>query len=312
MNKLGIWLNDKEYLCDVNEHTTCDEVIELLIKPSVNEIPHSFEVNACEYKLDKMFAKQTDSSNNISNGRMDENGQNYLPRKSRLEMAYDSRIQDLFERINLLDSTIEIYDNTDIEDGLNDDEIVENQVTRLGMLLKKQSVTIKNLSKQHNTCLSTEKRTKEKLLKELEENYNRMKMFDRQLQRLQSTLDDLNWRSNKYEMRPESNIIKHHAIPCTSCSPTLTKHKFTTDPETHLRKAMVNSPKSEHGCKNDECPALAHDIYRQRDKQYSIENNNPILSDGDMVDSNNKEILTRKEIISLTFGLEDEESSVLV
>jgi hypothetical protein len=312
MNKLGIWLDDKEYLCDVNEHTTCDEVIELLIKPSVNEIPHSFEVNACEYKLDKMFAKQTDSSNNISNGSMDENGQNYLPRKSRLEMAYDSRIQDLFERINLLDSTIEIYDNTDIEDGLNDDEIVENQVTRLGMLLKKQSVTIKNLSKQHNTCLSTEKRTKEKLLKELEENYNRMKMFDRQLQRLQSTLDDLNWRSNKYEMRPESNIIKHHAIPCTSCSPTLTKHKFTTDHETHLRKAMVNSPKSEHGCKNDECPALAHDIYRQRDKQYSIENNIPILSDGDMVDSNNKEILTRKEIISLTFGLEDEESSVLV
>ena len=315
MNKLGIWLNDKEYLCDVNEHTTSDEVIELLIKPPANGIAHSFKVNACEYKLDKLFAKQSDSSNNISNGSMDENRQNFIPRKSRLEMVYDSRIQDLSERINLLDSTIEIYDNTDVEDGLNDEEIVENQVTRMGILLKKQSVTIKNLSKQHNTCLSTEKITKEKLLEELEKNYNRVKMFDRELQRLRSTLDDLNWRSNRYEQRPESNIAKHHFVPCTSCSPKLTRNKFTTDHKCNVSKFKVNyeSPKSEHGCKNEECRALAHDIHRQRDKQnFAEDNDGSILCDEDFVGSNDKGILTRKEIISLTFGLEDDESSIMV
>ena len=321
MNKLGIWLNNKEYLCDVNEHTTCDEVIQLLIKPPVNEIPHSFEVNACEYKLDKLFAKQSDSSNNISNGSMDKSGQSRIPRKSRLDIVYDSRIQELSERISLLDSTIEIYDNTDFEDGLTDDEIIENQVTRMGMLLKKQSITIKNLSKRQNTCLHTEKIAKEKLLVELENNYNQMSVFDDQLQQFQSTLDVLNQRSNKYEMNPEqySNMrTKIHAIPCPSCSPELTRNKFTTDYENNHSKDMVNytpSKLSEHGPYTaNACQALGHDIYRQRDNLHCVEdiNDNPRPSDVDIMDSNEKDILTRKEIISLTFGLKDEESSVLV
>ena len=299
MNKLGIWLNDKEYLCDVDEHTTCDEVIQLLIKPPVNEVPHSFEVNAYEYKLDKLFANQSDSSNNISNGSMDENRQNHIPRKSRLDIVYDNRLQELSERISLLDLAIEIYDNTDDEDGLNDDEIIENQVTRMGMLLKKQSSTIKNLSRQQNTYLCAEKITKEKLVAELEKIYNQMRMFDVKLQQLRSTFDVLNWGSNKYEMR-----TKNQAIPCSSCSPKLSRNKFTTDHESNHSKGIVNYTrcKSEHA-PHEQCWTQTHDIHKHGD---------PRLSDGDIIDSNDKEILTRKEVISLTFGLEDEESSVLV
>ena len=290
MNQSGVWLNDKEYLCDLNEHTTCDEVIQLLIKPPMNETAHSCEINACEYKLDKLFAKQSDSSNNISNTSMDESRQSHMPRKSRLDIVYDNRIKELSERINLLNSTIEIYDNTDVEDGLTDDEIIENQITRTGMLLKKQSTTIKNVSNQQSASLYREKVKNEQLLAELEKTYDKMKMFDDQLQELQSTLDVLNWRSNKYEMKPEqySNMMtKHRDLSCPSHFPKQTKDQFTSYFESNHRKDMR---------------LLNHTSYKSK-----LGNN-----DVDIIDSNEKEISKRKETISLTFGLEDEESSILV
>lgn len=289
MNQLGIWLNDKEYLCDLNEHTTCDEVIQLLIKPPMNETPHSCEINACEYKLDKLFAKQSDSSNN-SNSSMDEQRQSHIPRKSRLDIVYDNRIKELSERINLLDSAIEIYDNTDVEDGLTDDEIIENQITRMGMLLKKQSTAIKNVSNQQSISLYREITTNEQLLAELEKTCDKMKMFDDQLQELQSTLDVLNWRSNKYEMKPEqySNMrTKHRDLSCPSRLPKQTKVQFTSDYESNHRKDI---------------PLLNNTSYKSKHES----------NDMDIIDSNEEEISKRKEIISLTFDLEDEESSILV
>lgn len=290
VNQLGIWLNDKEHLCALNEHTTCDEVVQLLIKPPVNEIPHSCEINACEYKLDKLFAKQSDSSNNISNSSMDEKRQSRIPRKSQLDIVYDNRIKELSERINLLDSTIEIYDNTDVEDGLTDDEIIENQITRMGMLLKKQSAAIKNLSSQQSTSLCREKVTNEQLLAELEKTYNKMKMFDDQLQELQSTLDILNLRSNKYEMKSEQYLnmrTKNHNRSYPSCLPKQTKNQF-------ISAYCKGNHRKDMSLLNPTC----------KSKQDT--------NDMDIIDINDKEISKRREIISLTFGLEDEGSSILV
>ena len=319
LNQLGIWRNDKAYLCDVNEHTTCDEVMQLFSKTPVNDISHPFEPNACEYKLDKLFAKQSDSSNNIGNGSMDENRQGYMPRKSRLDILYDSRIQELSQRIALLDSTIEIYDNTDGEDDLSDDEITENQITRMGILLKKQSITIKNLSSQQSTCLYTEEITRERLLRELEKNYSQLKALDDELNQVHSTLDILNCRSDKCVI----NTVRHPNMSRTTSQHSrrlLTRNQFPAnyerDKSVDLALLKHTQCKAEYGqCTANEYPAPGQDIYMPQDKQHCIDviDGKQNYSYPDIRDNvNEKEILTRREIMSLTFGLKDEESSVLV
>lgn len=281
----------------------------------MNETPHSLDVNACEYNLDELFAKQSDSSNRgpnkNNNGSMD--GQNCIPRKPRLDVIYDSRIEELSQRISLLDSTIEIYDNTDLEDGLNNEEIVENQVTRMGILIKKQSIRIKTLSKQENTCLYTEKLVKHKLLGEQEKSRLKIRIINEQLKKVQSTLDDLNFGSNKYEIERHSSIgTKTHGTSAYACFP-----KLTMDSESNRNKAMFNST----SCKFKNVPYVTNQFQALGGDLYGLRNSGDVARDitedqrpdlADNLSSNGKVILTRKEILSLTFGLNDEKSSILV
>lgn len=294
---------------DVNEKATSDEDISTLIKPPVNKIAHSFHVNTCEYKLDKLFTKQRCSSNISSDGSMEESQDKFRSNKSSLDLLYTNRIRELSKRISLLDSSIEIYDNTDVEDGLTEDEMIENHVTRLGILVKKQSAAIVDLSKEHNAYLVMEKNTRQRLQAELEYNCKQMKMFDNQLLLLQSTLDILNSKLLKRKsIVHDSSIIQTESRAWSGVSGSNEQTYPAIESATVLTKGKETKLYSYDALKRDD------KIYTKFTPNNAKFTDNSPMSLLEMKEEGNdrKNIMTRKKMMTLSFGLEDDETSILV
>lgn len=141
-------------------------------------------------------------------------------RKTRqsLILCYERRLRELSEWIDLVDCAIEVYDNTDVEDGMSDDEIIENQMTRLGLLLKKQSLKLKNLcSKQQER--SQARLLRERLMKEVDK-WGKMGYFNLDGQVNNSGLFVAQKRQASGGRKDESFKIPSHRSPSSSKSST--------------------------------------------------------------------------------------------
>lgn len=341
MSKLGIWLNEKEFYCEVNEDTTCHEIIQQLVQPAVfiKQKPHSFgfkNINDCEYKLNKqtkqLFAKQTKISNVSDAAKMDKGWQTPRDIQSSLSVCYETRLDELSEWIGLVDSAIEVYDNTDVEDGLSEDEIVENQITRLGLLIKKQSVKLEELLKeQQHRCLYQAKVLRKSLITELDNDCDKVSCLDGQINELNSKLV-LQKRMLGLRMNKQDGT----RLPVLSDSVNLrNQSQRIIDSSKYFRKGLM-------------CEKKYPEAADERNKDYQLDANNysRILSysvdkwpqttgyrhnsnihgtflngsglvgscvDGNIPNNEATEILTSKEILrNATFGLEDPDTSVLV
>lgn len=337
MSKLRIWLKEKDVYCDVNEDTTCHETVQHSIKPPqvLKEERQSIEdLNATEYKLDnELFVEPAIvrcSSVCNSNIRKD---MNWQTQRQTLSLCYETRLHELSEWIELVDSAIDVYDNTDVEDGLSKDEITENQITRLGLLLKKQSAKLgKLLKKQQEESLFQAKALQERLIKELEDDYGKMNYLDSQVNLLNSRLAlQKKALSLGLSKELEERLLEHSCsvmfrnsgqgiTDSLFSSPKLLRKSFRSEIEYPKERSEGDQLDSNNHLQVSSYTVDKWQVTQHGDTRIlnslphnEVANEKGLLCmNSDVLSSTEVDISNRKDRLTLTFGLEDEETSVFV
>lgn len=233
-----------------------------------------------------------------------------------LILCYERRLRELSEWIDLVDCAIEVYDNTDVEDGMSDDEIIENQVTRLGLLLKKQSLKLKHFcSKQQER--SQARLLHEKLMKEVDE-CGKMDYFNIDSQVNNSGLVVAQKRQASGGRKDENFKAPSHRISSSSMSCTgdfrfgEIQKEFPWSRNGVHQLDELNNHSQVSPCSVDKCQVIKQQDKLDNETSDIFSSDTAVNSKGILRSCVHEDVLGRKKRFNVTFALGDQDLSLFV